>query len=439
VNDALAKEDLDAAAKALQAALEKFPADPNLRRLHIRLYSAFLTAEKPQAAADQLADYVGHQVEQSLSTNRPDLLAGLDPYLERMVQAYIQGQKGDVALEKLAQWRKRAEAANVDSSAFLRSAATCLVLLDRAAEAIQLVDAAVEESAKAHQANTEDPQATQRWLEALRLRRDVLRRSGATNAEKAQQEFAEAIRQAISQPNPSPAAITLYVNDELTSIVALMSQNPEEATSKLNALRSLINGQSNGQMPQQLRAQVLQTLDNIERRLKSDLERNRLVGQKAPALGKATWLNGTPLTDDDLNGKVVLLDFWAVWCGPCIATFPHLRQWHDKYADRGLVMIGVTQRYKFGWDEVAKRPKRDESLSAEQEDRATEKFLAHHQLRHRIAVLPDDAPVYQQYGVTGIPQVVLIDKKGLVRMIRVGSGEQNARDLEKMIEQLLAE
>ena len=70
-------------------------------------------------------------------------------------------------------------------------------------------------------------------------------------------------------------------------------------------------------------------------------------------LAVKNWVNGTQLTDADRKGKVVLLDFWAVWCGPCIATFPHLREWNEKYADKGLVVIGLTHKdYGFVWDEA---------------------------------------------------------------------------------------
>ncbi|MBA4015898.1 MAG: hypothetical protein C0483_01785 [Pirellula sp.] len=151
---------------------------------------------------------------------------------------------------------------------------------------------------------------------------------------------------------------------------------------------------------------------------------------------EATWLNGTPLKPEELRGKVVLLDFWAVWCGPCIATFPHLREWNDKYADKGLVIVGVTRHYQYGWDAATNRPKREEELAESAEDAATLQFLKHHELKHRIAVMPDD-DLSAKYLVSGIPQAVLIDRDGSIRMIKVGSGEENAAALEAMIKQTL--
>ena len=68
-----------------------------------------------------------------------------------------------------------------------------------------------------------------------------------------------------------------------------------------------------------------------------------------------------------------------------------------------------------------------------------EKFAKHHQLEHAFAVMDDGGELNRYYGVTGIPQVVLIDRNGRIRMIRVGSGEANATALHDMIEKLLAE
>ena len=79
------------------------------------------------------------------------------------------------------------------------------------------------------------------------------------------------------------------------------------------------------------------------------------------------------------NSKAVLLDFWAVWCGPCIATFPHLREWQEKYGEKGLVMIGVTNYYNFEWDDTAGRAKRSMGQVAhEAEHEMLKKFATHY-------------------------------------------------------------
>ena len=74
--------------------------------------------------------------------------------------------------------------------------------------------------------------------------------------------------------------------------------------------------------------------------------RQELVGKPAPKLGTGQWLGaeGQPLADK--KGKVVLLDFWATWCGPCIRVIPDLEQMHKELSPKGLEVIGVTREYK---------------------------------------------------------------------------------------------
>src|SRR5687768_4528816 len=152
--------------------------------------------------------------------------------------------------------------------------------------------------------------------------------------------------------------------------------------------------------------QVVKSLASIDQDIIAGRKQSDLVGQQAAPLHIDAWINGKPLTDDDLKGKVVILDFWAVWCGPCIATFPHLREWQEQYGDKGLVIVGVTKYYNFRWDEETKRPaKADEDVDPEDEAAMLVKFAESHSLKHRFAI-QESSELSSFYGVKGIPQIV---------------------------------
>lgn len=63
------------------------------------------------------------------------------------------------------------------------------------------------------------------------------------------------------------------------------------------------------------------------------------VGDPAPKIQVGKWIQGEPVTEI-AGDKVYLVEFWATWCGPCVAAIPHLNDFHRKYQDRGLVVIG---------------------------------------------------------------------------------------------------
>jgi len=63
-------------------------------------------------------------------------------------------------------------------------------------------------------------------------------------------------------------------------------------------------------------------------------------GKRMPAFHVSDWINGG-VTDGDIKGKVVVVDFYATWCGPCMAAIPHNNELLKKYKDQGLVIIGV--------------------------------------------------------------------------------------------------
>lgn len=124
-----------------------------------------------------------------------------------------------------------------------------------------------------------------------------------------------------------------------------------------------------------------------------------LAGKDAPEINVNSiddWFNSwTPIKLRDLKGKVIMLDVWATGCGPCVKMLPETEEVWQKYRDKGLVVIGVNV-YK----------------EHSEHERIKEKIIENG-LTYPIVI--DDGSMEENYGITGVPQVFLIDKKGKVR------------------------
>ncbi len=249
--------------------------------------------------------------------------------------------------------------------------------------------------------------------------------------------------------NPDDArSVSNYISKISQGIGPLARSEPEKAEEQLAAAKKFLDSVSEKaqeEATKKLITNAERTFESLERRIASGKKLAAVIGKDAAPLAVEVWANGTPLTESDLKDKVVLLDFWAVWCGPCIRTFPHLRELREKYADKGLVIIGLTRYYNYTWDEEAGRAKRsaekpaneeEEKLAHEKELKMLEQFAKSHDLHHRFAVQKDRS-TSEYYGVTGIPHVVVLDQNQKVRLMRVGSGDANAHDVEEMIKKLL--
>jgi thiol-disulfide isomerase/thioredoxin len=241
--------------------------------------------------------------------------------------------------------------------------------------------------------------------------------------------------------DPSDAeTLSLYIRKVVQTVGPQARTEPEKAEPVVTAARQRVQKAIDAAVDEAAKKRLesqLNVLASLERSIEAGKKLVELIGKDAAPLEVDAWVNGSPLTDADLKGKVVMLDFWAIWCGPCIATFPHLREWQEHYADKGLVIIGLTRYYNYTWDEDASRATRaKETIEPEAEHRMLEQFAAHHKLKHRFA-LQKESTLSEFYGVTGIPHCVVIDQQGKVRLMRVGSGEQNAKDISEMLEKLL--
>ncbi len=243
--------------------------------------------------------------------------------------------------------------------------------------------------------------------------------------------------------NPDDASVlSMFVQKSMQQLGPLTGSQPDQAEQMLAATEEFLDSLKD-KIGSKEAKQALAATDRPFAQLRDAIERTKrldaIVGSDAAPLNIKDWINGTPLTDEDLQGKVVLLDFWAIWCGPCIATFPHLREWQEQYADQGLVIIGVTNYYNFVWDEASQRATRStEKVSPDQEQETLVKFAEHHELEHRFAIA-EDGSLAEFYGVSGIPHAVVIDRKGKVQLMRIGSGEAATNDIEQAIMKAIAE
>jgi thiol-disulfide isomerase/thioredoxin len=170
--------------------------------------------------------------------------------------------------------------------------------------------------------------------------------------------------------------------------------------------------------------------------------RRALVGKTAPNLRGDFAVNGKAVKLSDLRGKVVLLDFWAVWCRPCVGAFPHLRKLRKQYGGRGLEIVGLTTYYReWHFHPVTKELSQGSPLNRKQERHMLRRFAAHHQLKHRLMTMTprDMGRAVSAYQVKGIPTLVLIDRKGIVRLKKAGFDARAARKFAARIEKLLEE
>ena len=241
--------------------------------------------------------------------------------------------------------------------------------------------------------------------------------------------------------NPNDAAAwNAYAQETFSGIFATMQDDTDKARKMLKEAEEFVNSvEATEGDAKALYGRIKNTVKQLEGRIVAAEKLKALVGKDAAPLAVEAWVNGKPLTDADLKGKVVVLDFWAVWCGPCIATFPHLREWQEKYGEKGLVIIGLTNYYKFKWNEEAKKAQSSkEEVSHEDEQAMLVKFAEMHNLKHRFA-LQDGKSMAEYYAVSGIPHVVVIDQQGKIQMVRVGSGDKNAHDLDELLKKLLEE
>jgi thiol-disulfide isomerase/thioredoxin len=208
---------------------------------------------------------------------------------------------------------------------------------------------------------------------------------------------------------------------------AFIKQNqPEAAAAVVDELRKLGVSRPSAFLYEYATARLRQINPGADlRRVFTDVAGESV---KMPALVGVDWIDIASEKVTNLKGSVVLIDFWATWCGPCRYTFPQLQKLHAKYAEKGLVIIGVT---KYFGDVEGHKATRAEELAYLRD------FKKKNQLPYGFVIGDSDTNT-SNYGAFGIPTVFLIDRQGHLRAIEMGAGN-NAEALDTLIEKLIKE
>jgi thiol-disulfide isomerase/thioredoxin len=145
---------------------------------------------------------------------------------------------------------------------------------------------------------------------------------------------------------------------------------------------------------------------------KSRASHAALEGKPMPPLDLSEWINGE-VKPADMKGKVIVVDFYATWCGPCMAAIPHNNELLKKYKDKGLVIVGVctSSRGQEKFAANAKEKGMEYPAARDANQKSAKAWQAHY-----------------------YPTYALVDRKGVVRVIGL-----QPKNVEEVVKKLLAE
>jgi thiol-disulfide isomerase/thioredoxin len=229
------------------------------------------------------------------------------------------------------------------------------------------------------------------------LQRDMMKLPQQTEAQR--EEFLERLLAFLSE-RPKDAE-----HANLARTAALFLENVQAEALATKAYKSFADLYKDSEEPE-----VVKTVEAMH----GSMRRVNMVGNEMDVHGKL--LDGSDFDWAEYKGKVVLVDFWATWCGPCVAELPNVLAQYDNYHDRGFEVVGI---------------------SLDQDKAAVEKFVTQRKLPW-ATLFQDPAdgqglhPVANHYGIMQIPFMALVGKDG-----KVISTKARGPELARLLEQLL--
>ena len=147
------------------------------------------------------------------------------------------------------------------------------------------------------------------------------------------------------------------------------------------------------------------------------VKKDPLIGKKAPRF-ESVLLDGSKFKLENHKGKVVVLDFWATWCGPCVRALPVLMNKMSEFEKDEVILIAVNQG---------------------ESRKVISQFLKKKKLQKLNVVMDRQQNIGSDYKVQGIPKTVVIDQEGIIRHVEVGFSENTASRINEKISKLLGQ
>lgn len=435
----LAAGKMEEAAKKLDAALAESPNDSQLVSMEYQLVSRM----KPEESKPRM-ESLAHKLmaREELDAMSAMILSQTAMMRSQMDRDMQYDDRMAIIEETLAKLKAAAPAESPATKSVMQLKIRTMVSADKFAEAKELLSEMVEQARAA--VNPDKPTSVSTYVSLAVLYNNSLSESYPAEAKAVVEQAERYFQSRLADENSKAQDYASYVNMKMSLVSPLVYSDAAQADAMLSDVANVIESAKKRFEGKELDSLLAleRSMKSIKSRVEATLIRDQLIGTDAPPISAEHFVATKPVSMQDLHGKVVLLDFWAVWCGPCIATFPHLIEWHEKYADKGLVILGATNFYNYKWDEDAGKAVsagKDSQVTPEEELAMLEKFRESHKLHHGFFVNSKESGYAKAFAVSGIPQAVLLDKEGKIQLIRVGSGDANAKAIEAKIEELLAQ